>query len=105
MSDHHRSLDRALARARETPSTRLSVLDDPFWQLPTLDLYAEPLLPIAARENHVTIPDLCATACAYGGCGSTGYQGCGGCCHCRGGCVVAWENEQTAPFLWNGDPA
>jgi hypothetical protein len=107
MSEHHRSLDRALTRAAESfeAACLATIQADTYWHLPPVDLYTEPLLPLAARENQITIPDACATGCAYGGCGSSGYQGCGGCCHCRGGCVVAWENQELAPFLWNGDPA
>jgi hypothetical protein len=97
VSEHHRSLDRAL-------TVLATVQTDHWWALP-VDLFQEPELPLAHRDNQVTIPDACASSCAYGGCRQTGFQGCGGCCYCRGGCVVAWENEQMAPFLWNGDPA
>lgn len=81
------------------------LLADPFWQLIDTGPFAEPMLPIAERNNDVTLPDLCANSCAYGTCGSSGYQACGGCCGCRGGCVVQWENQQMAPFVWNGDQA
>ena len=34
----------------------------------------------------------CRAACAYGTCNALGsFVGCGGCCGCLGGCLVAYE--------------
>lgn len=48
----------------------------------------------------------CVKQCAYGECSAPGsYRGCGGCCGCLHGCQVEYENQQIAPFLWEGDYA
>lgn len=49
----------------------------------------------------------CAERCAYGACtpNMSDPCGCGGCCGCLGGCEVEHDNQQIAPFLWEGDYA
>lgn len=71
--------------------------------LPVLDPWGEPSLPIAVREGPL---NPCGQSCAYGTCNAPRtYYGCGGCCHCLGGCQVEYENQQTAPHTWTGDNA
>lgn len=76
--------------------------------LPRLQPWAEPPIPIADREGPLNpCEHVIGTrrGCAYGMCNGSGAYGCGGCCGCLGGCLVAYENEQTAPHVWTGDPA
>lgn len=56
---------------------------------------------VEIRPFELRVPE-CEGWCQYGDC--DGRQ-CGGCCGCLGGCQVAWENQQIAPFLWEGDYA
>lgn len=71
--------------------------------------YDEQFIPVPVRdyEHRCAIIDLngpifdCKRDCSYGGC----WGGCGSCCFCMGGCVVEYENYQTAPFVWEGDNA
>ena len=73
--------------------------------LPRLQPWAEPQVPIAEREHpdELVPPTGCPTACRIGECGD--WPGCGGCCRCLGGCFAHYEQGQTAPHVWTGDPA
>jgi hypothetical protein len=77
--------------------------------------YDEQFTPVPSRdyERRCAIIDLngpilkCDPICLYGECtlNMSDPYGCGGCCGCRGGCQVDYENWQTAPFTWEGDNA
>jgi hypothetical protein len=67
--------------------------------------------PVFKYETHRSLDSFnpldlrileCDGWCRYGDCG---WRQCGGCCGCLGGCQVAHENQQIAPFLWEGDYA
>ena len=73
------------------------------------DYYNEPIVPpVFMYERHAPIANLndpipkCGSVCLYG---STRMDMCGGCCACLGACQVEYENQQIAPFLWEGDYA
>lgn len=50
-------------------------------------------LPFGGDSTGLPIPEHkpCLEQCEYGSCGRSGYQGCGGCCSCLGGCQIAYE--------------
>lgn len=73
--------------------------------LPRLSPWAEPTAPLAARESPLIPTSGCPGDCLAGECGGSPWPGCGGCCRCLGGCQALYEQAQTAPHVWTGDPA
>lgn len=71
--------------------------------------YYDPIVPpVFQFERHASISEMndpipkCGSKCLYG---ADLMDMCGGCCACLGGCQVEHENQQVAPYLWEGDYA
>jgi hypothetical protein len=74
---------------------------------------ARELLADLSETRPASESKACEKTCAYGECGVSGLPGeaCGGCCGCRGGCVVEHEEQMVeaqrgdAPTVWDSSVA